>query len=426
MNRTAIYLLYYFTFSLLTFAYATFVTPVFSYEGNDWIPNQMKLWESFIMLTIILVFIPKRFNKPSDILLHIQLLLPILPMLVLYGASDKPREYIYYTIVSFFILMLIVRYLDFKLLAMPKISSKIIGRILLVMGGLYILSIITFGGLKYLNFDLKKVYEFRSISASNLPTIFGYFSPIVSKVFLPFLLIISIVNKSKTFICISIAFSILAFGMTHHKGTLFYPFLAMGLYYIFTMKNVIPMMIIAYLSIIVISLLIYMINESNIFFGSLLLRRVYFVPAQINYFYYDYFSLNSFILWAESKLTLGLIDYQYPLSMPRMIGLEYFGNEITNANTGWIGSGYAQAGLIGMIIYSVIIGIIFNTLNIFSKRVNKNIILPITIVPVFSVMTSSDLPTAFLTHGLILVLILVSILAVKPQYFYKTIPRYKN
>ena len=169
-----------------------------------------------------------------------------------------------------------------------------------------------------------------------------------------------------------------------------------------------------------------MINESNIFFGSLLLRRVYFVPAQINYFYYDYFSLNSFILWAESKLTLGLIDYQYPLSMPRMIGLEYFGNEITNANTGWIGSGYAQAGLIGMIIYSVIIGIIFNTLNIFSKRVNKNIILPITIVPVFSVITSSDLPTAFLTHGLILVLILVSILAVKPQYFYKTIPRYKN
>ena len=185
------------------------------------------------------------------------------------------------------------------------------------------------------------------------------------------------------------------------------------------MKNVIPMMIIAYLSIIVISLLIYMINESNIFFGSLLLRRVYFVPAQINYFYYDYFSLNSFILWAESKLTLGLIDYPYSLSTTHRIGLEYFNSENTGANTGWIGSGYAQLGFMGMMIYSFIIGLIFSYINSFSKGINKNIIVAIMIIPLFSLTLSSDLPTALVTHGVLGALILLSVFPftkIKPLY----------
>ena len=86
-----------------------------------------------------------------------------------------------------------------------------------------------------------------------------------------------------------------------------------------------------------------------------------------------------------------------------------YDNDLTGANTGWIGSGYMNAGIIGMFLYSIIIGLFMALLNAYSRIIDKRIIVAIIVGPIISLLLSADLPTAFLNHGVLLSLFLFSL-----------------
>jgi hypothetical protein len=62
---------------------------------------------------------------------------------------------------------------------------------------------------------------------------------------------------------------------------------------------------------------------------------------------------HPFLLWADSKISFGLVESTYNLRLPFLIGKQYFFSEKMSANSGWIGSGYAQFGFTGMIAYAL-------------------------------------------------------------------------
>jgi hypothetical protein len=138
------------------------------------------------------------------------------------------------------------------------------------------------------------------------------------------------------------------------------------------------------------------------------------IPAALNYMFYDFFSswANAFVYWSDSKLTLGLQSYPYELDVPHLIGMEYFGSEITGANTGWIGAGYAHLGFVGMLVYSVIVGLVIRQLDGYAKSFGLGFTLGVASAPLFAIMMSTDLPSGLLTHGMIAALIMFAILDV--------------
>jgi hypothetical protein len=141
-------------------------------------------------------------------------------------------------------------------------------------------------------------------------------------------------------------------------------------------------------------------------------NRFLFIPAQLNFFYYDFFSRNPKIFWLDSKWLLinKIIGYPYSLDLPFIIGDVYFNRPETQANTGWIGSGYAQAGFWGMMVYALIIGELFKYLDYKALTVGRNFIM-ISFSPfIVSLFLSADLKTVFLSHGLLLYLIILSVL----------------
>ena len=410
-------IIYLIAYCLLGVSYYIYIHPIYGYTGFDWLPKPVKMLEGAALVLMVAYVLPVRFKKPSDLLLHIHLLFPILPMLVLYGVTDLSRIYVYYTLIGFGLIIILVNNLKLKVIRITFISPLLFQRILIFISGCYILSIISFGGLSYLNFNFSRVYELRSAAASVLPEIYAYLSPMISKVVLPFSLLLAILNKDRFFVILSILGSVFMFALTNHKGPLFYPIAVLALYYLLKNKNVIPMLIIGYISLIIISIIGFEVGGLGDWVGSLFLRRTYFVPAHINFLYYDYFSVNAHVVWAESKLTFGLINYPYDLDVPHLIGREYYSNEKTGANTGWIGSGYMQLGFVGMLIYSVIIGFLFSLIDSYSKKIDKRVIVAISLIPMLVVMHSSDLPTAFLTHGVILCVIFFSIFAIHSGVF---------
>jgi hypothetical protein len=371
----------------------------------------VKMFESIVVLVLFALGLPSKIKRPSDFFIHFHFLLPVLPMLVLYSASNLPRAYMYFVILAFAVVSLVRK---FKL---PKIKGdmipmKIMMWGLLVIATIYIISIILHGGLRYFNLNLMKVYVFRSLAAQDLPGIYGYFSSMVSKILLPFILLLAVYRRKWLVVGLALTGSVMMFALTNHKGPLFYPFLMLGIYWVMNFRQkLIQMLLACYILVIFVSLAPILFNNNditeqpsfyNIIAGSLLLRRVYFVPAHLNIVYYDFFSTHPHTIMAQSKLTFGLLEYPYDLDSSHLIGYHHYNNELCGANTGWLGSGYMHFGFAGMLVYAVIIGLLMGLVDMLAKRRELEISSAILFVPFFIVFLSADLPTAMLTHGLLL------------------------
>ena len=95
-------------YSLLIYGYKVAIIENFASLGFQWYPNKMKICEGVIFSILIPCILPYHVKKPSDIILHLHFLLPILPMLVLYGSADYSRTYVYQTLVAFLLIVVVV------------------------------------------------------------------------------------------------------------------------------------------------------------------------------------------------------------------------------------------------------------------------------------------------------------------------------
>jgi len=405
-TRINLILLYLSVFLTLWIGYIKFIIPVYEYSGFKWAPNEVKIVESLLAIVLLASSLPSRVKRPSDFFIHVHFMMPVLPMLVLYSASDLPRSYIYF-VLSAFVVVCSVRRCKLPMIKGGFVSIRAMMWGLLFVAAICIFSIILQGGLSYFNINLLRVYEFRNEASQALPRIFGYFTPMTSKVILPSVLVLAVYDRKWLVAGLALIGSVMMFGLTGHKGPLFYPFLALGVYFVMRTRRMVQLSLVCYIAVIFVSLAFYYMIDSNIIVGSMSLRRVYFVPARLNFLYYDFFSSHPYTMLAESKLTFGLIPYPYDLTATHVIGYHYFDNELTGANTGWLGSGYMHFGFAGMLIYALMIGLLLSVLDRLAKKKELAVVGAIMVVPVLTSFQSSDLPTCVLTHGLLLCLFLI-------------------
>jgi hypothetical protein len=416
-TKIKILFLYLIAYVLLWFGYARFIVPIYGYMGFEWAPSMVKVSEALLAIVFFALSFPSKVKRPSDFFVHVHFLLPVVPMLVLYSAADLPRVYLYFVLLAFAVVCHVRK---FKL---PKIKGDMIPVPIMMWGllsvaAIYILSIVLQGGLQYFNLNLLKIYEYRSLASQNLPGVYGYFSPMVSKVLLPFVLLLAVYCRKWLVAALALIGSVMMFALTNHKGPLFYPFLVLGIYYIMYImrfrRRMVQVLLTCYILVIFVSLAPFLINNSEeteqplsrIIMGSLLLRRVSFVPAHLNFVYYDFFSTHQHVMLAQSELTFGLVEYPYDLDSSHLIGYHYYNNELMGANTGWLGSGYMHFGFAGMLSYALVVGLLLSMVDMLAKNREHSISGAILFVPLFAIFQSSDLPTCMLTHGLLLALFL--------------------
>jgi hypothetical protein len=415
-DKIVVMSLHFAIFFALLIAYAYYIVPIFGYEGYVFEANKEKLIATLGLCLILSLITPKDDRKPSTLFLQVALVFVLLPMLVLFYAADKPWMYTLEAVTAYALVAVMVSVVKIRPARLPYVGNNNLLNILLGVSVVFILSLFAFGGASYLNFDIEKVYDFRSDAAENLPGIFGYISPWVGKVFLPLSLVLSVSSRRHLSALFCVGLSVLIFGLTAHKGPLFYPFFVLLVYVLLSSSKFVRMFCWVMFGLITLSILalwVFQIHEIDtlLLMGSLILRRAFFVPASLNYIYYDFFSINPWVLWSSSKFTFGMIENPYALSSSHLIAYEYFHQENMGANTGWLGSGYMQAGFLGILLYAVIIWVIFSFVDgLAAKDKDRKLLAAGLLIPVIALITSSDLPTAFLTHGLLVNLILISLL----------------
>ena len=407
-GNPVIILLYQFVYILLFYGYFSFVFPKYAYMGYQWNPDSFKIVEGLFFTFLASFFLPGRFKQPSDLFRHILFIFPIMPMLVLYGVASGEREYCYVTILAFFVILLVSAVpLQLKKMRIIRVNTKSIIRLLFFIILLYLLIILLLGGYKYFNVNIWKVYEYREAAAQNLPTSFRYFSPLIGKILLPLLVLLSLVYRKWAVLVLSMVCSFLLFALTSHKGPLLYPYISLVIFVLFKNRYSAYLLLIGLCILFLFSSSGSFLGKSGDVAGTLFLRRACFTPAKLNMSYYEYFSGQPPLLWAGSRVSMGLLEYPYSEATSKVVG-RYIYNKEVSANTGWLGTGYMQAGFTGMLLYALMIGMLLKIIDMFALDKNPAFVTAITSIPILVMAVSSDVPTVLLTHGLAILLFLLS------------------
>ena len=381
---------------MLELSYYFYVVPIHSYNGFLFQFDSSKYIESWVLYILLIQIFPKKLKMPSDLLIAILLFTFVAPLLVFYGLSGSQREHIY---IILFGVVLVFIFSRGRYLKLPVISGtkNMVPAFLWFFLIAVTVEYIRRGGLQNLSFDFLKVYEFRQSSIEKFGQgIFGYLTQWGSKVVGPMLFAISLLKRDYAralFIAIILVFW---FGMSSHKATVFFPLAVFLIWSIFRSSKVITIIPLGISLLIGFSLAFYLLFDETIF-ASLFIRRLLFLPAQLTFVYYEYFSQNQFVYWSNS-ITAGYIQYPYKLVPPELIG-NYMGSG-DYANAGFLATGYMHAGILGILLYGSVAGLLLRLVDSISYNplpfwVSSSIFL----IPWLTLVLSSDLPTTLLSHG---------------------------
>lgn len=410
-------LLFLFRFSL-DLAYVYVVSPVYAYSGFTIAIDAVAVMESYILTLIIGLMIPSQISKPSHFFIWMLAVGTLVPSLTYYAIHSGSRIFMYMLVISFICVAVMSK------LPIVKIGTLKEGRsigicLLFVAVAIVAASMIAKGGLTHFNLDLSKVYDHRREVGALIGTgIWGYVNTWVFKVINPALIGWAFWQKRTKLVIAFTCLQILFFGISSHKSVLLYPVLIFALYLFVKRQKALHLMTLGLIAVIFISSAFSILAEYN-WFSSLFIRRVFLVPARLNFVYHELFSKIGHVFMSNSVLSW-LFDYPFHVGPTLLVSEYLYGHHNTWANNGFLATGYMHFGYVGVIVFSLIVGLLLWLVNVLvHKRVPLWLGISIVAVPFFSLFTSSDLTTALLTHGILVGMLVLFIIGNKQSVLTK-------
>jgi len=263
-------------------------------------------------------------------------------------------------------------------------------------------------GTSMFNLNLSKVYNYRfALREHWTGNMWSYLHSWVISSMLPILTAYFLARKQTVMVLCMLGLHVLFFGLSSHKSVLFSGFFIVGLYWVLS-RNKTPWRQIPYSAFwgtLFLVIFLYFFEHPFFIIIKSLAWRVFFIPSQVNFWYYDYFSQHDFAYFAHSFMRhLGAVNKYLP-GPQFIIGEVYVGNIEVQANTGFLGAGYMEGGFVIMLIYSAILGLFIRFFDKYAHDGNRNAVFAITTFPLLLVFTSLDLPAGIITGGIWLLFI---------------------
>jgi len=392
----------------LQYVYLIGVVPLYGYLGFRAHFDPVRAAIAIVSLPCLLTLIPSARPIPRYFG-HFAVISIVTPTLTLFACGAGSWAHLGVTVSCFATVCIVSRVAKVPAPRILSLRPPIVLLSAVLMSGL-VVAIVAMGVGGRINFDLNEVYDLRAEFADDSRGLMSYIQVIASKALLPLAVALACIYRQPLVIAALCLMGLLLFGFTTHKSMALFPVLAAGVYWLAGRHQRISWAITGLAALILISTL------TKGWLLGLLPRRGLLTPVQLNSYYIEHFSSNPTFYWSTSRITFDLIDPPGDLSPPDLIGYMYHGY-IHSANTGWIGSGFAQAGLMGALLYSALLGIVFAFFDDCAKRLGHRLVLASASVPVLAALTSTDLITAFITHGLAFTTIALSVIGPAPSLF---------
>lgn len=386
----------------LDIIYKNVIVEIFAYVGFKLVENNIFVDViAYLIIAIVIYLINFTRNSIfSNIILQLTAVLFLFPSLIMHKNMHTNLQIPIAHLLFFFILYVNLKYFKIRIKSKTLKSNQKLLTLLIIVLVMIIPFIFTFrNNINFKNLFLQDLYETRFNQRELNTPYLAYTYSWLSKIIIPITIIFAIISKSKIKLLLLLILSVYLFLVGAHKSVLFGIIMVLAFYYIPQSKIQISFCL-GILSILTISILIYSLFD-NYFISGLIVRRVFFIPALLDTYYFEFFK-NKPLFWSSSFLS-NLIDYPYDMMPPHIIGSEYFNAPKMSANNGIISDGYSNFGWIGIILNITIVSSIFS----FFNSLNINIKFIGVFILFFIGVLSSTLTTVLITHGGI-ILIFVS------------------
>jgi hypothetical protein len=247
----------------------------------------------------------------------------------------------------------------------------------------------------------------------NMPGVIRYLMSWFGNVILPFIFIFFLSKRKYLLSLIVFLLGLLLFSINGLKTWLIIFPAIFGLfisYNIFKTSRSIIIMMGILSGIFGMLIFFFSLVSDDLLFVSLF-HRIFSIPAELNYEYFYFFQNETYLFLRESILrNFFLSDFNGNLSF--IIGERLTGNASSNANNGLFGDAYSNFGIIGVLIYPILITNIYYIFIRSFKINDKIIVLSVLFILTWNLINAS-LFSWLLTGGVIVLLILYMILKIK-------------
>lgn len=411
---------------LLDYGYWKFVYSLYEYSGFTFHPSAKKIVISWI-LTLLLLYIINIKRKSALIYVYFLVYaISILPIISYYAMSGEGVTSFWMSTMTYLLFVLFLsnpNKINFSLNSKINQKQKLIifSTILLCIINLFYL-IYSTGGRFIISFA--DVYDFRADNLTSYSGVFGYLNNWSTKILIPFLIAISLVNKSRLMFISTVLLCAFFYIFTGHKSILLPIILGLFLYKALQAgsheENFNRFSSYCLIGLIMFSVTGVMLFfwKQEVVFASIFFRRTFFVPAFLNDIYFDMFqSIYQPVYWSNSFLS-SILPYPYGNEPVTKVVGSYLNSPDTGANTGFIASGFMQARYWGVAFYVLLVVLINFYLSKIAHRVHPLVFNGVLLIPFLTIFSSTDLLTGLLTHGLIVSIVIL--------YLYSGILKVRN
>lgn len=394
--------------ALLDCSYYFVVADIFVYDGFAARVEFEQYASSWLYYIVGFGFASDRVLKVSHYFFSMAVLSVVAPLTSLYGLdSERSIIPVIVTLAALYLIYYVSRLRLIDLRRLPLVSGGT--NISIAISLIFVVFLVVWffiSGAKP-NLDFTKVYQYRETNSELAGKgVFAYTNNWTYQVFSIYLISFALYYKRYFYVIALLVVQFYFFAIASHKAILFLPLLVFGAWFYFRLSNSLLALPVIFNVIIGVSILSYFALD-DVWMTSLLSRRVFFVPAQLCFVYFDFFSNNPHVYWSNSVLS-AFSKYPYgDLAVPYVIG-EYLERPGMGANNGFVSSGFAHAGLFGVFFYALIIGVILKLINsMTSENMPVWVAVALSVVPLRSLLTTSDLFTVMLTHGFGVAIVLI-------------------
>lgn len=228
----------------------------------------------------------------------------------------------------------------------------------------------------------------------------NYYNSLFAGLMVPFAAIYAAARNKYIFFFLSIFSSIICFGVFGGKGVLLSPFLAFFFTKFFLLLNLNGYkFLLICITIFCIFCLIEIFLISTGYLNLYFFRRMFYVPAKLSFWYFEYFSNNQLFYMSDSIFGQFFTSNSPDYDKARTIGGNYLGNYQSHANSNIWSSAYADFGFIGIPIFSMLAGLITKFINEVYK-IKQSIIIIVYSFFVGLVWAQTSLNTSLLSNGI--------------------------
>lgn len=395
------------------------MNPIYGYLGLFCNPSIINYSISWIIYVLGYYMILKVQNQMVSAFLHIQWMMTITPVIIIYGLqSEKSVVYL-----LFILAVVLVQVLIGKKEKKPvpisfggeHLKNYVTVFLCISVVAVWVIMAVwnDFAGLHA--FDWDYIYEMRR----NLvyPPLFRYIISWITRAIIPWLLIWGLESKSVFLIAYSIFMQVFFYMLLGFKMPLLIMAIIICVYIIAKIKLFLTGFYAGLISASAVGIIGRVLeslgteNTSSLF-NALYGMRTLFYPAMVKYQFYEFFSEYPKVYFADGMIGKLLSQTNIYANSLGVTIYAFFNNGRKNSqsNTGYMADSYAQMGFIGMIVIGVLVILIIKFISKYKNHVSDTVLYCIIVCCSVNI---NDTPffTSLLTGGIWLLLLMLMIYA---------------